>query len=128
MQRGQRSKLSPVSPDTFARAVEQESKGSGESTMNTKSQISALQKQIRHLRKLGRTKRKPVVGIGGLIQTEREKLGIGLRELAINSKVSAGLLSRIEQTKDSNPQWWTICKILTQLNISWIKIDTREFK
>jgi transcriptional regulator with XRE-family HTH domain len=85
--------------------------------MNTKAEIQKLQSEIARLRKLGRTKRKPIQGIGGAIQCQREGDGVGLRELATRAKVSAGLLSRIEQTPNANPRFHTVEKLARALGV-----------
>ena len=67
------------------------------------AKIVELELEIKRLRRLGRTKREPVAGIGGTIQRLREQRAIGLRELATACDMSAGNISRIEQEPNANP-------------------------
>ena len=67
------------------------------------AKIVELELEIKRLRRLGRTKRVPVAGIGGTIQRLREQRAIGLRELATACDMSAGNISRIEQEPNANP-------------------------
>lgn len=85
--------------------------------MDTTARLEELETEVARLRKLGRTKRAPVKGIGGRIQRLREEKAIGLRDLADLAKISAGLLSTIESTPDANPQWHTIRAIAKGLKI-----------
>lgn len=85
--------------------------------MDTAARLEELELEVSRLRKLGRTKRQPVKGIGGVIQKAREEQGVGLRDLADRSKISAGLLSRIETTPDANPQFHTLRALAKGLRI-----------
>lgn len=86
--------------------------------VNTETQINALKAEIKKLRKLGRTKREPVKGFGGVIQQLREQGGIGLRQLATYSGVSAGMISRIEQDAKANPCLQTIVLLARGLKVT----------
>ena len=67
------------------------------------AKIGELELEIKRLRRLGRTKRVPVAGIGGTIQRLREQEAIGVRDLATACDMSAGNISRIEQEPNANP-------------------------
>jgi transcriptional regulator with XRE-family HTH domain len=82
-----------------------------------KERIAQLESEIKQLRKLGRTKREPVLGIGGTIQRLRESKGIGLAELGDLSGISKGLLSRLERTDFASPELKTIIKIANALHL-----------
>ena len=71
--------------------------------VSREAKIGELELEIKRLRRLGRTKREPVAGIGGTIQRLREQRAIGLRELATACDMSAGNISRIEQEPNANP-------------------------
>lgn len=76
--------------------------------INPRQRIKELEEQLANARKLGRTKREPVDGFGGVIQRRRESLGMTLTELSNNSGVSKGLISRIESDPKSSPNLRTI--------------------
>lgn len=62
--------------------------------MPTKKQ---LQVEIERLRKAARTQRAPdMLHFGGVLQMAREGLGFGIQELARESGLSAGLITRAE--------------------------------
>lgn len=86
--------------------------------MNTDTQIKALKAEIKKLRNLGRTKREPVKGFGGVIQQLREQGGIGLRQLADSAGISAGIVSRIEQDPKANPCLKTIVRLADALKVT----------
>ena len=87
------------------------------SRMDNSKRIAELEAECSRLRKLGRTKRQPNKGIGGVIQRAREEQGLGLRALAEKAGISAGLLSRIETYKNPNPRWNTIKAIADGLGM-----------
>jgi transcriptional regulator with XRE-family HTH domain len=76
--------------------------------MTNSARIAELEAEVKRLRKLGRTKREPVAGIGGIIQMQRETRNLGLKELSARSGIAAGLLSNMESGRLLNPTWNTI--------------------
>ena len=83
-----------------------------------KSRITELEAEVKRLRKLGQTKRKPVKGLGGALQRLREARGLGLQELSRRSGVSAGIISRLERLNDANPEWHTMRALARGLDMT----------
>lgn len=79
--------------------------------------IAELEAEIIKLRRLGRTRRDPIFGIGGTIQSLREGRTLGVRELAALSGTSAGSISRLEQEEHANPRLQTLIDVATGLGI-----------
>jgi hypothetical protein len=84
---------------------------------NHEERIAELEGEIKSLRKIGRTKRNPVKGIGGNIQRLREEQLVGLKELAKLAGVSAGLVCKIETTPDANVELHTILRLACALRV-----------
>jgi ribosome-binding protein aMBF1 (putative translation factor) len=89
---------------------------------STSQRIAVLEKELRDLKKLNRTKREPVAGIGGVVQMHREAKGMMLQDLRKRSGLSAGLLSNIEQGKLPNPTWSTIRALAKGLGLTAAKL------
>lgn len=87
-----------------------------------RERIKELERDLRSARALGRTKREPVNGFGGIIQRLREKMGIGVRELAKRANVNAGLISRLEQDPKADPRLSTIRKLATGFRIGVVTL------
>lgn len=81
-----------------------------------------MEEELKRLRRLGRTKREPVAGIGGTVQRLREKKGLGLRELATASLMSAGSISRLEQEVNANPNLNTIERLAVGLELTTLEL------
>jgi transcriptional regulator with XRE-family HTH domain len=84
---------------------------------NHEERIAELEGEIKSLRKIGRTKRNPVKGIGGNIQRLREEQLVGLKELAKLAGVSAGLVCKIETTPNANVELHTILRLASALRV-----------
>lgn len=82
---------------------------------NPRERIKQLEAELARVKMLGRTRREPIEGFGGVIQRWRETKGIGLRELATRADVSAGLISRLEQDPQADPRLNTITKLAAAL-------------
>lgn len=76
--------------------------------MSNQTRIQELEAEVRRLRKLGRTKREPVAGIGGVVQMMREAREMGVQELAKAAGINGGAISKLEQGANANPTWSTI--------------------
>lgn len=87
------------------------------SSRMTSSRIAELEAEIRRLRKLGRTKREPIAGIGGVLQIHREAHGMGVTEFAEKCGLPKGAISRLESGSLSNPTWNTIKALAKGLKI-----------
>lgn len=85
--------------------------------MTLRQQLAAAQAEVLRLKKIARCPREPVVGwIGGIVQQEREKLGMTLHALANESGVAVGLLSRLERNRSANPTLANLTKVAAALN------------
>lgn len=86
------------------------------------ARIQQLEQELKQARKLGRTKREPVAGFGGIIQRLREKNGWGVRELATRAKVNAGMISRLEQDPEADPLLSTVRKLANGFGIGTVAL------
>ena len=77
-----------------------------------KQQLQQAQAEVKRLKSLARTKREPIAGtFGGYVQSRREAIGCGLREMANRCDMQSGLLCQIETGHTSNPTLETITKL-----------------
>lgn len=83
--------------------------------INADARIAELQAEVKRLRALGRTKREPVGGIGGTIQMQRENREWGVRTLAKEAGLAAGMITRIESDPEANLKLSTLLKIAAAL-------------
>lgn len=83
----------------------------------TATRIAELEAEVKRLKKLGRTKREPVKGIGGVIQNLREGRNMGVQELAKAAGVNPGAISQIECGRNNNPGWKKIQSIAKGLKM-----------
>jgi len=82
-----------------------------------KGKLEEAKAEVERLKKMARCKREPIPGwIGGVIQSDRERKGWTLHELADKSGVSVGLLSRIESNIKANPTLENLLKICKALD------------
>lgn len=82
------------------------------------ARIEQLEAEVKALRKLARTKRQPIKGIGGVVQRLREDRLMTLSDVAQRSGLSKGLVCNIERGRLQNPGWSTIKRLADALTIT----------
>lgn len=82
-----------------------------------KQRIAELEEEVRRLKRTARCPHEVKPGIGGVVQTLRQKKELSINQLADASGVSKGQISRLEREDDPNAEIHTLRRLAAALGV-----------